>query len=269
VVEHRKFPELDRAGDGAGDKFFCSSDGVVEVVTEREPCCDGGGEGAAGAMRMDTTDVGAFEDADVVTSGEDVRGGVALEMAALEQDGAAKFFLDGVGGFAHGGDARDFIAEEDFCFVEVGGDECGQGKQLLHEVLHGGGFEQARPAGGDHDGINHHGSFFAPSEDGGHGDADEVGGEEHASLERGHGESFEDQFDLVTEYFFFNRLDGVDASGVFGHDAGDGAGAVNTERGEGFQIGFDASAARVVGTCDSEGNGSYGFHGWMTDLRIA
>jgi len=60
---------------------------------------------------------------------------------------------------------------------------------------------------------------------------------------------------LLPQHFGRARFDAQDALGILRRETGDGACAVNAERGEGFQIRLDARAAAAVGAGDGQGDG--------------
>jgi hypothetical protein len=60
---------------------------------------------------------------------------------------------------------------------------------------------------------------------------------------------------LLPQHCWRTRFDGEHTFGILRGEAGDGAGAVDAERGEGFQIRLDARAAAAVGTGDGERDG--------------
>ena len=62
-------------------------------------------------------------------------------------------------------------------------------------------------------------------------------------------------FDLLAQHFGRTRFDAEDAPGILRGEAGNGAGAVDAERGEGFQIRLDARAAAAVGAGDGQRDG--------------
>ena len=65
----------------------------------------------------------------------------------------------------------------------------------------------------------------------------------------------EHRFDLAPHDVHAARLDAAHARRVLRGDAGDGAGAMHAERGEGLQVGLDARPAAAVRAGDGERHG--------------
>ena len=78
--------------------------------------------------------------------------------------------------------------------------------------------------------------------------ADNGGVEEHPGLHGGGAQFGEDGLDLRADDGGLRGLDGGDPLGVLRRQASDGAGAVDTEGGEGLEVGLDARAPAAVGT---------------------
>lgn len=66
---------------------------------------------------------------------------------ALEEGGHMNDFGYGV----DGGERDSGVCEEEFCFGDVGGEDCGQGEEVLAEVCDGGVGEELGSACCDHD----------------------------------------------------------------------------------------------------------------------
>ena len=76
--------------------------------------------------------------------------------------------------------------------------------------------------------------------------ADDFAGEQHSRFHRVGPQFGEDSFDLLSDHVGANRLNPRDAFWILRRDAGDGAGAVNTQGGERFQVRLNARAAAAV-----------------------
>ena len=215
---------------------------------------DGGGVGAAGAVRGDAGDKGRAEFRDFAAGEKQVGGDGAAQVAAFQKKRGAVARGEFRAGDAHFVEAGDGAAEERGGFVEIRRDERGEGKKALAAEVDGVGFEQRVAAGGDHDGIDDERDFAVSEKvaDGG----DDFAGVEHAGFDGGDGEGFETKADLLGDDARLNGLDGADFAGHFGDDAGDGGETVGAERAHGFQVGLRARARAVVGTGDGE-NGKH------------
>ena len=58
VIQCHPWSEVVSLADGCGHKMFGSADRINEGTALRKICGDGGGIGAAGAMRFDAADTG-------------------------------------------------------------------------------------------------------------------------------------------------------------------------------------------------------------------
>ncbi len=259
VVEEFFAIEDKGVGEGALEGGVGAFDGFDKAAAEGQVGGNGGGVGAAAAVRIHILDTpGAQAEEDFPGAGEKVEHRVAGDVAALEEDGDAEGFGEGEGGgfegFQGGGGA---VAEEDGGFVEVGRDERRAGKEALGEGGDGGGVEQERAGGGDHHGVNHGGEVGPGGEEGGNL-LDNGGGGQHASFDGADGVVGEDLVNLRTDESGRDGMDGGDASGVLRGEGGEGGGAVNAEGGEGEQVGLDAGGGAGIGTGDGEGGDGHG-----------
>ncbi len=79
---------------------------------------------------------------------------------------------------------------------------------------------------------------------------------EHADLHRADIEIGEHRVDLRGDKVRRHIMDGEDALGVLRRQRGDDAGAIDAERGKGFQIRLDAGAAARIRAGDGQGDGN-------------
>ena len=86
-------------------------------------------------------------------------------------------------------------------------------------------------------------------------DADVFRREQHPGFHGGGRKRFKHGFDLLPQHFRRTRFHAQDPPGILRGEAGDGARAVDAERGERFLIRLDARAAATVRTGDGQGDG--------------
>ena len=178
----------------------------------------------------------------------------AGEMAAFGEHGATEARVQFSRRCSQVFDGREFAPEQQFGFVQVRRDERSQRQQVAGERADGARLQQNCAAGGDHHRVHDERRARAVAEGFHHG-ANDGGGKQHAGLDRGGGKLGADGGDLLADNGWPRRLDAGDARGVLRGEASDGAGAVDAESGEGFQVGLNARAAAAVGAGDGEGDG--------------
>ena len=154
----------------------------------------------------------------------------------------------------HGFEVGDADPGQHFGLGKVRGDEGGEGEQSSGERCDGGGLQQSRAAGRDHHGVHDQWRLACPGEEGGDC-ADGFRGVEHSGFYGLGRQFFEDGLELLADDARGGGLDGEDAAGILGGEAGDGAGAVDAEGGEDLQVRLDAGAAAAVGAGDGQGDG--------------
>lgn len=81
-----------RIGERADEIKFRPADGFGEIMTEREIRGDGGGKGAAGAVRTGEIETFAAETMCFPVGNEKVSANRAVEMAAFQEEGDAELF---------------------------------------------------------------------------------------------------------------------------------------------------------------------------------
>lgn len=218
---------------------------------------EGGAEGAAGTVVFGDGQAREHEFGEFAFVAEDVDDVVTAEVAAFGDAGDIEFFGDDAGGFAEVFEGADGEAGEDFGFVEVGGDDAGEGEELGGEGADGVAVHEAGAVAGDHAGVDDEGGDAADGV-GFAGDFDEFAGGEHAGFGGGDGESVADGHDLLHENGGGHGMDFAEFAGGLGGDGGDGAGAVDFEEGEGFEVGLHPGTGSAVGTGDGEDDGDVG-----------
>ena len=187
-------------------------------------------------------------------------------MAAFEQERGAVAGGEFRAGAAHFVEGGDGAAEEGGGFIEVRGDEGGEGEKALAVEGDGVGLEERVAAAGDHDGIDDErragmGSAERRMENVGDG-GDDGAGVEQAGFDGGDGEGTEEEADLLGDEGGFDGLDGAHFARDLGDDAGDGGDAVGAKGTHGFEIGLRAGPGAVVGTGDGENDGKGGHLGF-------
>ena len=253
--------------DGFSDEIFPNLHRVRQIVTERERGADGGGISAAGSVRGNTFDERGREQQFRFAVEENVNRLAAIfQVAALEQNGAAEFGVNLPGGLPHLFGRGNFLASEDFGFVQVRGDERGEREQFFFQDFFRRRLQQPCAASGDHHRVNDQRNLRTsrPRSEKFCDDGNIFRREQHSRLHRRWFQFGKHGFNLLLQHSWRARFDAEDAPGILRGEAGDGAGAVDAERGEGLQIRLHARAAAAVGTGDGEGEGKVladGSHG--------
>jgi len=273
LAEREMFSDAVAVGNRRRDEIFPDLHRVRQIVAQRQRRADRGGIGAAGAVRGHALHERRGEQQLRFAVEENVNRLAGIpQVAAFQQHRAAVAGMDFPGGFAHGFGRGDFCASEDFRLVQVRRDERGERQEFFLEEFFRRRLQQPRAAGGNHHRVNDQ----ARMEDGGWemaekfcDDGNVLRREQHAGLHCRRRQFLEDGFDLLAQHFGRTRLDGEHAPGILRGEAGDGARAVNAERGEGFQISLDARAAAAVGAGDGQGDGQSFSRSHPAQCRVA
>ena len=184
--------------------------------------------------------------------------GVPDGVPPLAQHGAAAGVADDPGSLLHAPPVPDTETGEDLRLRDVGGDEGGQGEQLLPQRLQRLLFQQAGAAGGHHHRVHHQVLNLVVGQTV-RNDPDEGGGGHHPRFD-----GVRDDVGKNTVQLEGEKLRGAfqhppDAGGVLCGKGGDGAHGVHPVHGHGLEVGLDAGAAAGV----AAGNGQSCFHGWL------
>ena len=248
--------------DGVGKPAMRIADGGRHIGSLRQQRGDGGGIGAAGAMRVAGVDALAGEFDHLVAVEQQVDELAAGQMAALEQHPALiavrQQFAQLFGGAAHVADRFGHGGFQQHAgFRQVGRDDRGQREQRFAQ--HGDGFvgEQLVAALGDHHRVEHQKrqtALFKAVGDRAH----HAGVAEHADLGAGDRHVVEQRVELQFEEIIGWQVDAGDGACVLRGERGDDTAAVGTKRRKGFQVGQQAGATGGVdaGDGDDIGNGA-------------
>ena len=150
----------------------------------------------------------------------------------------------------HIGGRGDGQATQQASLVKVGGEQVGQGQQLIAVGLDRLGLQQHRPSPRHHyriDQLRDRQGRQGP----GRG-LYQAAVEQHAGLEGRHRQIAEHRLDLGRERLGRQGINPANAAGVLGGDTAQGRAAVNLQRHEGLQIGLNTRTTAGITTADGE-----------------
>jgi TrmH family RNA methyltransferase len=167
-------------------------------------------------------------------------------VAAFDQRRAGSEAKQTRAGPLHGSDIVDYPAGQDRGLVQVGGNQRGQGQQILAQDLLGLGGEQAGPRGRDDNGVYHQRSPLVLPDGPGHS-ADQRSLGQHAGLECCGRQVLGQRDELCTDHRLGHHFDGTYAAGILSGDSHDDGRAEDAELLKGLKIRLDAGATSGVG----------------------
>jgi len=190
-----------------------------------------------------------------------------FQMAAFQQHRAAVSGINFPRGGAQMFRRGDILSRQNSGLVQVRRHQRGEWQQPFLEDFFRRRLQQPRAARGNHHRVNNQSNISegrSPDPTFCLGPAppkkirdnlDIFWREQHAGFHGARRQFFKHGLDLLPQHFRRARFDTEDAPRILRGETGDGAGAVDAERGEGFQIRLDARAAAAVGTGDGQGDG--------------
>ena len=250
VVGHGAFAvaEVELCRERAGDVVLGAADRRLHVVALREVRGDGARERATGAVGVRVVDPLAVEPGGPLRGPEQVVRVIQV-VSSLEQDVAAEEFVDRLCGSLHVRFGLDGPLRKHFRFRDVRGDDVRELEEFLLEGVDRLFRDEPRPAGGDHDGVDHDVLRVVLLELFGDG-RDEVGRRDHPDLHRVREDVCKDLIQLLREEVRGALLDGCHAGRVLRGQGRDGAHRVNTVHGHRFDVRLNAGASAGIGTSD-------------------
>ena len=241
--------ELACVSDGARQVLLGAAAGRGHVDRLRQEGRDGGRKRAARAVRVLRRYAGSREGNrdDVVE--EQVVGGLALKMAALEIDpgvSTPEELPELAGDF---GELLLrhvlFSSEKAHGFGQVGRDDGGERQEPLLQGVDGVSRKQPAAALGDHDGVEHHEAGLAAHERVGHR-LDLLDRAEHADLDRVDANVVKERVDLLLEEGRGHGHDARDGLRVLSGQGRDDAAGIGAAGAHGLDVGENARTARGV-----------------------
>lgn len=227
-----------------GDEAFGAGDGVGERHAQGKTGGDGSGIGTAGSMGVGSIEAFAGELVEEAILGVEEIEGCALEMAALDEDGAGAHEAELEGGLAHGLWSIHGEAGENGGLMEVRGDEKGPRHEGFREHLAGLFGDEGSAVLADHDGIDDEREGKAG---GGGGDRFNHRGVAEGAGFRSLGRNIgEHSVQLADDKGGVKDLDGVHGESVLDGEQGDDCLTVGAELMEGFEVRLDTRASAGV-----------------------
>ncbi len=227
--------------------------GPLERAAQGESGRDRRREGAARPVGRGGFQFGMCEPVHAVACGQHVHHFGRLQMPALHERRRGPHLHQRARGALHLLDRPDLVLHQDARFVEVRRDQRGEWDQALGDAPLRLGYQQPVAGGGDHHGVEHIVGQVEVRDRVRHR-LDQLGGPEHAALDRMRRQVVGNGLDLLHDQLDAERLPAADADGVLRGDRRDDAGAEDAELMEGLEIGLDSRAAAGIGPRDREGD---------------
>ena len=237
--------------DGAGDELLGVADGREGVLSPGQAGCDGGGEDAAAAVGV----AGRGSRCDQLLLSLAVEVGVdgqlLVGVAPFDDDGPRPQLEDVPRRLPSLLGGSDGAAEQDLGLGQVRRRDSSERQQSRAEGGHRLLVEEPGATLGDHHRVDHQQRDPQLLDRTGD-DLDDLGAGQHAGLGGVRAEVRDDGVDLRPDQRDGQRQDLSDAEGVLGGDGRDRRGAVDSQRGEGLEVGLDAGSTPGVGARDGQ-----------------
>jgi len=210
------------------------------------PCGDGGGEGAAGAVRGTRDDPLPGVPFDLVIGHQDVHQDIAGEVAALDQRRLGAEFDEGVCRGEHRLGGPDGEAGQELGLIEVGGDAGREGEELVTDRRDRILVEQAISRRGDHDRVDHEAGGGEGREAPDHR-LDDLPGGEHPGLDGDWWQVVGQRRELLGDHRGRDGVNCTDTEGILRGDGRDHGRPETVVCREGLQVGLDAGPSSGIG----------------------
>ena len=263
ISEREMFSDAVAAGDGRRDEIFPDFHRVRQIVAERQRRANRGGISAAGAVRANASHKRRGQKQFRLAVKKNVhRLAGIFQMTAFHQHRAAEARLDFPRRGAHFFQRRNrFVPVRISASSRFGVTSVASGSSFSFRIFTAAGSSNLAPLVETITGsttsfemLSHFGfefrKNFATTRN-------IFRREQHSGFHRRRLQFFKHGFDLLPQHFRRTRLDAENAPGILRGEAGDGAGAVDAQRGERFQIGLDARAAAAVRAGDGQRDGQF------------
>ena len=216
-------------------------DGVRKAAAQGEVCGDGGGEGAACAVRRAGRDARVIEIREAPPVEEEIAHAIPWCVTALDENGFWAQIRNDAGGQAAVVLVADFHPGERLGFGKVRGYEVAEGQEGPLQRVEGGGGEQSGTGLRDHHGVEDDVSGAVLPEASGHR-PDPRRIEEHSDLDRSGPEVPKDGVHLLRQETGREGLNAEDSLRILSGSGREHRRAVNRVRGKREEIGLDPGA---------------------------